>query len=78
MSHVDDKVIELARAALSFEFSSEPFFRHAASLTRNDSGKKMFLRLAKKDDERMDDLTELLDSFEALGITNTKENTDAT
>jgi rubrerythrin len=59
MSHVDDKVIELARAALSFEFSSEPFFRHAAEMTRNDSGKKMFLRLATKDDERMDDLTRL-------------------
>ena len=59
MSHVDDKVIELARAALSFEFSGEPFFRHAASLTQNASGKKMFLRLAKKDNERMDDLTRL-------------------
>lgn len=59
MSQVDDKVIELARAALSFEFSSEHFFRHAATLTQNASGKKMFLRLSKKDEERMDDLTRL-------------------
>ena len=59
MSHVDDKVIELARAALSFEFSGEHFFRHAAEMTRNASGKKMFLHLAKKDDERLDDLTRL-------------------
>lgn len=59
MSHVDDKIIELARAALSFEFSGEHFFRHAAEMTRNDSGKKMFLRLAKKDNERIDDLTRL-------------------
>ncbi len=59
MSHIDDKVIELARTALSFEFSGEPFFRHAAEMTRNASGKKMFLHLAKKDDERMDDLTRL-------------------
>lgn len=59
MSHVDDKVIELARAALSFEFSGEHFYRHAAEITRNASGKKMFQRLAKKDDGRMDDLTGL-------------------
>ena len=59
MSHVDDKVIELARAALSFEFSGEHFYRHAAELTRNESGKKMFLRLAKKDVERMGDLSSL-------------------
>ena len=59
MSHVDDKVIELARNALRFEFSTEPFFRQAASMTRNESGKKMFLRLAKKDDERMADLANL-------------------
>ncbi len=59
MSQVDDKIIELARAALSFEFSSEHFFRHAAVMTQNASGKKMFLRLANKDDERMDDLTRL-------------------
>ncbi len=59
MSQVDDKIIELARAALSFEFRSEHFFRHAAVMTQNASGKKMFLRLANKDDERMDDLTRL-------------------
>lgn len=59
MSHVDDKVIELARAALSFEFSGEHFYRHAATMTRNASGKAMFLRLAEKDDERMADLGSL-------------------
>ena len=59
MSHVDDKVIELARAALSFEFSGEHFYRHAPEMTRNASGKAMFLRLAQKDDERMADLTSM-------------------
>jgi len=59
MSHVDDKVIELAHAALSFEFSGEHFFRHAATMTKNASGKNMFLQLAEKDDERMEDLTGL-------------------
>ena len=59
MSQVDEKVIELARAALSFELGSEHFYRHAAQLTQNAGGKKMFMRLAKKDTERMDDLTGL-------------------
>jgi rubrerythrin len=59
MSHVDDKVIELARTALSFEFGGEHFFRHAAELTRNASGKAMFLRLAEEDNDRMDDMHRL-------------------
>ena len=59
MSHVDDKVIELARTALSFEFSGEHFFRHAAEMTRNASGKAMFLRLAEEESDRMEDLHSL-------------------
>jgi rubrerythrin len=59
MSHVDDKVIELARTALSFEFGGEHFFRHAAQMTRNASGKAMFLRLAEENNSRMDDMHNL-------------------
>jgi rubrerythrin len=59
MSHVDDKVIELARTALSFEFGGENFFRHAAQMTRNASGKAMFLRLAEEDNDRMNDMRSL-------------------
>jgi len=59
MSHIDDKVIELARTALSFEFSGEHFFRHAAEMTRNASGKAMFLRLAEAETDRMEDLHSL-------------------
>jgi rubrerythrin len=59
MSNVDDKVIELARTALSFEFGGEHFFRHAAEMTRNASGKAMFLRLAEEDSGRMEDLHNL-------------------
>ncbi len=59
MSHIDDKVIELARTALSFEFNGGHFFRHAADMTRNASGKAMFLRLAEGDPERMADLHNL-------------------
>lgn len=59
MSHIDDKVIELARAAISFELDGEHFFRHAAEMTQNASGKAMFLRLAGKENERMDDMHSL-------------------
>lgn len=63
MSHVDDKVMELARAALSFEYSGEHFYRHAAEMTRNASGKAMFLRLAEQDTERMADLHNLFSNL---------------
>jgi len=56
MSHVDDKVIELARTALSYEYGGEHFFRHAAEMTRNISGKTMFLRLAEEETDRMADM----------------------
>jgi rubrerythrin len=59
MSHIDDKVIELARAALSFEFGGEHFFRHAAEMTQNARGKAMFLRLAEEENDRMDDMHRL-------------------
>ena len=59
MSYIDDKVIELARTALSFEYGGEHFFRHAAEMTRNASGKAMFLRLASEETDRMDDMHKL-------------------
>ncbi len=63
MSHIDDKVIELARTALSFEFGGEHFFRHAAEMTRNANGKAMFLRLAEEDTDRMADLHSLFSNL---------------
>jgi rubrerythrin len=63
MSHIDDKVIELARTALSFEYSGEHFYRHAAEMTRNASGKAMFLRLAEEDADRMADLHSLFSNL---------------
>lgn len=63
MTHIDDKIIELARTALSFEYGEEHFYRHAAGLTQNPSGKAMFLRLADERPERMEDMHKL---FSAL------------
>ncbi|MBI5436378.1 MAG: ferritin family protein [Nitrosomonadales bacterium] len=59
MPHIDDRVIELARTALSFEFGEEHFYRHAAEMTRNPRGKAMFLRLAEEEPGHMHDMHRL-------------------
>jgi rubrerythrin len=56
MTHIDDKIIELARTALSFEYGEEHFYRHAAEMTKNEGGKAMFLRLAEEETERIEDM----------------------
>lgn len=63
MSHIDDRVIELARTALSLEFGGEHFYRHAAEMTMNPSGKGMFLRLADEEDAHRDDTHRLFSSL---------------
>lgn len=49
MSHIDDRIIELVRTALDFEYGGEHLYRHLAELTRNASGRAMFLRLAEEE-----------------------------
>jgi rubrerythrin len=50
MSQVSDRIVELVRAALDFEFGGERLYRHLAELTQHRAGRAMFLRLAE--DER--------------------------
>lgn len=59
MTHIDDKIIELARIALSFEYGEEHFYRHAAEMTKNSSGKAMFARLAEERPKRVEDMHRL-------------------
>ncbi|MDE2117341.1 MAG: ferritin family protein [Betaproteobacteria bacterium] len=59
MAHIDDRVIELARTALSFEYGEEHFYRHAAEMIQNPKGKAMFLRLAQEEPGHMDDMHRL-------------------
>ena len=63
MTHIDDRVIELARTALSFEYGEEHFYRHAAEMTQNPGGKAMFLRLADERPERMEDMHTLFSAI---------------
>jgi len=63
MTHIDDRVIELARTALSFEYGEEHFYRHAAEMTKNPGGKAMFLRLAQEEPRHMDDMHTLFSAI---------------
>jgi len=63
MTHIDDRVIELARTALSFEYGEEHFYRHAAEMTQNPGGKAMFLRLAEEEPGHMDDMRTLFSAI---------------
>jgi len=63
MTHIDDRVIELARTALSFEYGEEHFYRHAAEITKNPSGKAMFLRLAEEEAGHMEDMHTLFSAI---------------
>ncbi len=63
MTHIDDRVIELARTALSFEYGEEHFYRHAAEMTQNPKGKAMFLRLAKEEPGHMGDMHRLFSAI---------------
>lgn len=63
MTHIDDKIIELARTALSYEYGEEHFYRHAAEMTQNRSGKAMFLRLAEEETGRMEEMHKLFSTI---------------
>ena len=63
MTHIDDKIIELARTALSFEYGEEHFYRHAAEMTKNPSGKAMFMRLAEEESGHMEDMHTLFSAI---------------
>ncbi|OGT88434.1 MAG: hypothetical protein A2286_06740 [Gammaproteobacteria bacterium RIFOXYA12_FULL_61_12] len=49
MSYVDERVIELVRAALGLELGGAHFYQHIAGLTQNPGGKAMFTRLAEEE-----------------------------
>lgn len=48
MSQINDKIVEFARTAVSFEIHGEHFYRHAAETTEHPRGKAMFLTLAEQ------------------------------
>ncbi len=59
MTEIDERVVELARTALSLEYGEEHFYRNAAEMTQNEKGKAMFLRLADEEPMRTEDMHKL-------------------
>lgn len=56
MSQINDKIVEFARMAVSFEIKTEHFYRHAAETTEHPKGKAMFLTLAQQEQAHMADV----------------------
>lgn len=54
--HLNEKVVELVRLALSLELGGEHFYRHAAGMTEHAKGREMFLALAEQERARRDDI----------------------
>jgi rubrerythrin len=53
---------EFIEEALKLEVNGQAFFNHAAELTHNELGKKMFLRLAKEETKHLEDFSRLFSS----------------
>lgn len=56
MSQINDKLVDLAREAVSFELNSVHFYRHAGETTEHPQGKVMFGRLAAQATAHMAEL----------------------
>ena len=56
MSQINDKLVELAREAVSFEINSVHFYRHAGAMTEHPLGKVTFGKLAEQATAHMAEL----------------------
>jgi rubrerythrin len=59
VTEISDQVVAVIKEAIKLEINGRSFFNHAADVTHNELGKKMFRKLAQ-------DETEHLDSFGKL------------
>lgn len=59
MSHLDDHIVELIRETVDLEMNAKRFYEHAAEVTHNETGKKMFKRLAKEEVGHLKDVGEI-------------------
>jgi len=63
MKQISDKVIEVMRGAIKLEIDGRAFFDHAAEVTQNELGKKMFRKLAQ---DEIDHLTTFRQLFSQI------------
>lgn len=59
MSQINEKIVEFARLAVSFEINTAHFYRHAGETTEHPLGRAMFLKLAEQKKAHMAEIAEL-------------------
>lgn len=63
MKDMSDQVINVVKEAIKLEINGRSFFDHAAEITQNELGKKMFKKLAQDEIEHLNTFGELFSSI---------------
>jgi rubrerythrin len=59
MTKISDQVLNVIKEAIKLEINGRAFFNHAAEVTHNELGKKMFAKLAQDENRHLDAFGEL-------------------
>jgi rubrerythrin len=59
MTEISNQVVEVIKEAIKLEINGRAFFNHAAEVTHNELGKKMFKKLAQDEVRHLDAFGEL-------------------
>ena len=59
MTKISDQVLTVIKEAIKLEINGRAFFNHAAEVTHNELGKKMFKKLAQDENRHLDAFGEL-------------------
>ncbi|OGD28026.1 MAG: hypothetical protein A2Y56_10360 [Candidatus Aminicenantes bacterium RBG_13_63_10] len=62
MTNIEAPIKEFIEEAFKLEINGQAFFNHAAEATRNELGKKMFLRLAQEEVKHLEAFSRLFSS----------------
>jgi len=62
MTEIEAPIRKFIEEAIKLEINGQAFFNHAAQTTRNELGKKMFLRLAEEEVKHLDAFSRLFSS----------------
>ena len=59
MKEISNQTVDIMREAIKLEINGKAFFDHAAEMTHNELGKKMFRKLAQDEMRHLDDFVKL-------------------
>jgi rubrerythrin len=62
MENISDEILNVIKYATKMEINGRSFYEHAAEITRNDLGKKVFQKLARDETEHIKIFGELFSS----------------